>query len=93
MAYTGRSAGVYEIRSVDYPDLPAHTVAASLANPIESKLIATGDYEPYRQHTPSEISLDNTPTLLDAPLWQILVLLALGLTTLEWFTYNRRWTV
>jgi hypothetical protein len=93
LAYSGQEAGFYEIRPPGAQNRALHSVAASLVNPKESALHSTGDYEPYTPQKSSIDPLDRTPSLIGGTPWQYLIIIALCLTLLEWFTYNRRWTV
>ena len=66
-------------------------IAASLASVEESQLDARGQY-PAWEAEPVAVSQDEVRTLLDASLWQQMVLLAMLILLVEWFTYHRRWT-
>lgn len=81
----GDQVGFYEVRAPSSTQL----VAANLADPDESR-IAPGSLE----LPDAEVSQDASALFFDREeLWIWAVLVALGLLLLEWFTYNRRWTV
>lgn len=81
----GDQVGFYEVRSEHDRQL----VAANLSDPDESQI------------APTEIALPDTTVQSDAAslffdrkeLWIWALLAALAVLLLEWFTYNRRWTV
>jgi len=93
VAFSGQDAGFYEFSAGKDTTQPSHSVAASLANPLESTLESTGTYAPYAPRELQTLGGDDTPGIIGTTPWQFLVLLALGLTLVEWLTYNRRWTV
>ena len=93
IAFSGMEAGFYEIRAAEAESYSPKTVAATMANVAESTLRAEGQYVPYVPRTPPEIRLDQVPKIFGAPAWQVLLLIALTLTVVEWLTYNRRWTI
>lgn len=95
LVYTGRSEGIYEVRHPDPPnDSMAQPVlvAAALKSIEEADLTPRGDYSVW-QAPPAEATPREKINLLGADLWQLLVLLALGLMAIEWLSYHRRWTV
>jgi hypothetical protein len=95
LSYTPTQLGFYEVH---HPE-PAETtqgiplvVAAALGNSEESLLSARGAY-PRWEEPELEVSVQPEFELLGASLWQLLVMMAMALMVLEWFTYHRRWTV
>ena len=95
LAYTGTREGIYEVRHPD-PKTDAQRepvlVAAALRSPAESRLEARGDYPLWRAPEP-ELNRSSDLDLVGADLWQLLVMAAICLVAVEWFTYHRRWTV
>ena len=93
LAFTGDEEGVYEVQHPDEASgEPPIVVAAALRSPTESALLSKGEYGKW---VPPELETPETDEIriLGANLWQLLVLFALGLMAVEWFTYHRRWTV
>jgi len=90
LAYTGSEVGLYRVQPPEDNQEP-FVIAASLASVEESQLDARGQY-PAWEAEPVAVSQDEVRTLLDASLWQQMVLLAMLILLVEWFTYHRRWT-
>ncbi len=83
---TGRRAGFYRLRTGDVED-----VFAANLGPSDEALLAPPDELPIA-------GAPYTPPTVVAPavrteIWTLLVLAALGVLTVEWFTYHRRITV
>lgn len=84
--FYGRHVGVYGIDTGD----GWLAIAANLADPLESKIAPAGDL------VLGGRALGRPPTFapsVSRSLWVWLVLFALGLSAIEWLTYNRRITV
>ena len=95
LAYTGVREGIYEVRHPSPNSAAQQTpivVAAALKSVDESQLEARGDYDEWKA-PPPKVEAAPDIKILGASLWQLLVLLALALMTIEWLTYHRRWTV
>ena len=95
LAYTGRREGIYEIRHPDPEQAKAEPplqIAAALRSEAESILDSRGEYTEWE---PPEVQKRETSKLqiLGADLWQLLIMFALLLMAIEWFSYHRRWTV
>ena len=95
LVYTGAEEGIY---TVSHPsprteaDKRPILVAAALRSPAESDLRARGDSDSWTPPPPVRMESPEL-RIAGASLWQILVLVAMGILLLEWFTYHRRWTV
>jgi hypothetical protein len=87
-SYYLRKTGYYEVTSAG--DKSTRLIAANLASPSESKIAPRAqlsvDGQPLRAPDPGRLGVRRS-------LWAYLVLLALLVTTVEWWTYNRRVTV
>jgi hypothetical protein len=97
---TGDEAGVYELTAEGEDDVAA--VAANLNDERESSLVATKlalpEWKPAPPPEPAEAApapttMEQALALVEKDLWKALLLAALLISTLEWFTYHRRITV
>lgn len=90
--FTAQRLGIYELTPTG-PGLTADdkpvSVAVNLLSPAESAITPRGDY-------PAWVAPTWTPPVKNAWLadfWRVLLLAALALVLIEWFTWHRRWTV
>lgn len=95
LAFTGQQQGIYEVHHPK-PSSGAQReptlIAASLRNETESSLVPKGEYTAWK--APEAVAEDVPKlSLMGADLWQLLLIIALALMVVEWFTYHRRWTV
>ena len=79
--------GIYELSTETSEDIQA--IAINLMDEAESQMKPRGDYPAW---TPPPLYVKKVDPWLDH-LWRVLLLIALGILTVEWFTYHRRWTV
>jgi hypothetical protein len=99
LVFTGTQTGFYEVSPADSDGRVIEKkgspllIAASLRSPEESNLVARGDYSEWHPLGPPEAQASSDFRLAGFPLWQILVLIALGLLLVEWLSFHRRWTV
>lgn len=85
--FRGDQAGVWTIAGGDW----STRAAGNLSNPQESTIAARPTLALSGREAP-EASTETHLTLPTDP-WWLLVLVALGLMMLEWFSFQRRWTV
>jgi Ca-activated chloride channel family protein len=79
--------GIYELASPSSNETQA--IAINLMNDAESQLKPLGKYAAWQAPPPY---IKKEDALLDH-LWRLLLMIALGIVTLEWLTYHRRITV
>lgn len=84
----GERAGFYSVRAPDGAEL--HAFAANLSDALESQLAPRAELK-LNQNTAS--APDGFSIGVRRELWVLLLLVALGLSLVEWFTYHRRLTV
>lgn len=90
--FTAPRLGIYELTptgpGLTEDDKPV-SVAVNLLSPAESAITPRGEY-------PAWVAPTWTPPVKNAWLadfWRVLLLAALALVLIEWFTWHRRWTV
>ena len=90
--FTAQRLGIYELTptgpNLTEDDKPV-SVAVNLLSPAESAITPRGEY-------PAWVAPTWTPPVKNAWLadfWRVLLLAALALVLIEWFTWHRRWTV
>lgn len=90
--FTAPRLGIYELTptgsGLTEDDKPV-SVAINLLSPAESAITPRGEY-------PAWVAPTWTPPVKNAWLadfWRVLLLAALALVLIEWFTWHRRWTV
>ena len=85
----GARAGIYRVRRDDPEDEAALTLALNLLDSAESDIDPRGDYAAWSAPppwSPPQPPWPGTP-------WRLLLVGALLLVAIEWFTWHRRWTV
>lgn len=90
----GDETGIWTVEAEGLGEEGPLDVAANLLAPTESSL-ARDSLDSVEAWAPSERVADDAPDAPDlpAPLWQLGLLLALGILVLEWYTWHRRITV
>jgi hypothetical protein len=95
LVFTGQREGIYEVRHPDPPsaaDARPILVAAALKSAEEADLTARGDYAVWQKPVP-ELTRAEPLRFLGADLWQLMIMVVMGVLCVEWLTYHRRMTV
>ena len=104
----GEYAGFYRIYSTDHPEVHPLEIAANFIHDNESNLMREPAELKGRVHLTTTLGTDEEETEVDESLlmtilsklpkssqylWVLALLIAMGLISIEWLTYHRRWTV
>jgi hypothetical protein len=87
--FTPTQLGIWQITATASDGTTRLPVAVNLLSPDESRIAPRGAYPAWTP--PTWDAPQENPWLAD--FWRVLLIAALGLVTLEWLTWHRRWTV